>query len=387
MPVIDDTEPVRGYKIPVEENKLRDDVARLRDALTAIGIDMGDVLAGLLLKAAAVHTHPMTDIVGLVAALAGKVDVGTTLGLNDLSDVDVSEAFNGALLKRSGSKWIPGSVLLADITGWEATVNALIATAIASAAASLGKRGRVRAATTGNISISTTLNAGDSIDGVSLADGDLVLVKSQTTASQNGVYVVGSAPARSSEFDAWDEFPGALIAVAEGTTNADTIWLCTSNAGGTLGSSTLAFSKLNVAGELFAANNLSDLANAAAAVANLGLANALLSNVSAMLTAGFTATAADDGNSGTAAYTPNPSTGNFRKRVNTGAHQFNAPTAAGDYTIIEHMTNGTGAGAVTFAGFTADPDGASLTTTVGHKFLLFITKINGDKHLTIVALQ
>jgi len=113
-------------------------------------------------------------------------------------------------------------------------------------AVNLGKRARVRAATTANITISTALNNGDTLDGVTLATGDLVLVKDQSTPAQNGVYVVGVAPARFSEFDTYDEHPGTLIAAEEGTANADTLWLCTSNVGGTLNTTAIAFSQLSV---------------------------------------------------------------------------------------------------------------------------------------------
>ncbi|HEX7824951.1 MAG TPA: hypothetical protein VF477_08625 [Mycobacterium sp.] len=136
-------------------------------------------------------------------------------------------------------------------------------------AANLGKRARARVATTANITISTALNSGDTLDGVTLANGDLVLVKDQTTGGQNGVYVVSASPARATEFDAWDEFPGTLIGVSEGTTNGDTLWLCTNNAGGTLGTTAIVFSKMVIAGELLAANNLSDVANAATAFGNI----------------------------------------------------------------------------------------------------------------------
>ena len=62
--------------------------------------------------------------------------------------------------------------------------------------ADYGSTIKVRCATTANITISTALNAGDSIDGVVLADEDRVLVKNQSTASQNGIYIVGTTPAR-----------------------------------------------------------------------------------------------------------------------------------------------------------------------------------------------
>jgi len=111
----------------------------------------------------------------------------------------------------------------------------------------MGKRGTVRAATTADITIATALNNGDTLDGVTLANNDLVLVKDQSSAEQNGIYVVGSSPARDDLFDTYDEHVGALIAIQEGTTNADTIYLCTSNAGNTLDSDALVFSKVQPA--------------------------------------------------------------------------------------------------------------------------------------------
>lgn len=114
---------------------------------------------------------------------------------------------------------------------------------VTAALDSLRKRGTVRVATTANITIATALNNGDSIDGVALVNGDLVLVKNQTAPAENGVYVVGAAPARSTEYDTYNEHPGALIVVQEGTTQADTLWSCTSNVGGILGTTGIAFSQ------------------------------------------------------------------------------------------------------------------------------------------------
>ena len=161
---------------------------------------------------------------------------------------------------------------IADYGITDAYTKTEVDSAIATTAANVGKRSRVRVATTANITIATGLVAGQVLDGVTLVTGDLVLVKNQATTSQNGVYVVGATPVRSSEFDTYDEHPGSLIGVEEGTANADTLWLCTSNSGGTLDSTAIAFTKLVIAGELLAGNNLSDVANAATARTNLGAA-------------------------------------------------------------------------------------------------------------------
>lgn len=141
-----------------------------------------------------------------------------------------------------------------------------------AAVASNARRDTVRVATTANITISTALNSGDTIDGITLADGDIVLVKDQTAQEENGLYVVGATPARWSEYDTFDEHPGALIAVQEGSTNADSLWLCFADTGGTLGSTAITFSQLVVTGQLLAANNLNDVNSASSARSNLGLA-------------------------------------------------------------------------------------------------------------------
>jgi Starch-binding associating with outer membrane/Susd and RagB outer membrane lipoprotein len=75
----------------------------------------------------------------------------------------------------------------------------------------------VRVATTANL---TALSGNLTIDGVVLADGDRVLVKNQSTASQNGIYIVAAgAWARSSDADAGAELVGATVTVNEGTIN------------------------------------------------------------------------------------------------------------------------------------------------------------------------
>ena len=100
-----------------------------------------------------------------------------------------------------------------------------------------------RAATTGNIDLSADLQNGDTLDGVTLATGNRVLVKDQSTASQNGIYtVVASGTAsRDTDFDAIGELAGQLVVVQEGSTNSDKIFLCTTDTSATLGSDTITF--------------------------------------------------------------------------------------------------------------------------------------------------
>ena len=114
----------------------------------------------------------------------------------------------------------------------------------------------VRVATTGAINISTDLQNGDSIDGVTLATGNRVLVKDQAggDASQNGIYiVVGSGAAgRSTDMDAAGEFSGSAVFVQEGTTNADQGYICTNNGDVVVGTTAIAFTQFTGLGQITA---------------------------------------------------------------------------------------------------------------------------------------
>lgn len=82
----------------------------------------------------------------------------------------------------------------------------------------------VRAASTANVNLASP---GASIDGVSLVAGDRVLLKDQTTASQNGIYIWNGpavAMTRAADMSAAAEFESAVTSVEEGTTNAGTTW-------------------------------------------------------------------------------------------------------------------------------------------------------------------
>jgi hypothetical protein len=104
---------------------------------------------------------------------------------------------------------------------------------------------RIRVVATADVAIASALKNGDSLNGVTLTTNDLVLLTSQSTTYQNGVYVVqaSGAAVRHPDFNAYDELPGSYFSVMEGTVNADTLWQCTSNKGGTIGSTALAFAQ------------------------------------------------------------------------------------------------------------------------------------------------
>src|SRR5882762_7051885 len=81
----------------------------------------------------------------------------------------------------------------------------------------------VRAATTTNGALATAYANGQSIDGVTLATNDRILVKDQTTQTENGVYAVNAsgAPTRATDADSTAELNNATVFVMAGTVNAD----------------------------------------------------------------------------------------------------------------------------------------------------------------------
>lgn len=114
----------------------------------------------------------------------------------------------------------------------------------------------VRVASTANVTIATP---GAAIDGVTLANGDRVLLKNQTTASQNGIYIFnGSAAAmtRAPDADSAGELVGLAVFVDQGTTNADTGWVQTTNAPLTVGSTNVVFAQFSGSGTYSAGTGL-----------------------------------------------------------------------------------------------------------------------------------
>ena len=122
----------------------------------------------------------------------------------------------------------------------------------------------VRAATTADITLASALENGDVLDGVTLATGNRVLVKDQTTGSQNGIYVVKSsgAPDRSTDADLDAEVTSNFaVFVEEGTVNADSGFTLTNNGSVTIGSTALVFTQFTGLGQIVAGTGLDKTGN------------------------------------------------------------------------------------------------------------------------------
>ena len=113
------------------------------------------------------------------------------------------------------------------------------------AIAGLRNRTVAECASTANVNLSNGLEAGDAIDGVTLVAGDRVLIKNNTDATENGLYLAvangAGAASRDPEHDTIAELSGGMITVNQGSSNDNKIFLCTTDSDGSIGSTSIVY--------------------------------------------------------------------------------------------------------------------------------------------------
>ena len=122
--------------------------------------------------------------------------------------------------------------------------------------ASISWKNEVRVATTANGALASAFANGQTVDGQVLATGDRILIKDQTTQTENGIYTVNAsgAPTRATDADSDGDFKGAAVFVASGTTNGGTRWVCNTTGTITLGATNLTFAQFG-GGQTYTAGN------------------------------------------------------------------------------------------------------------------------------------
>ena len=162
----------------------------------------------------------------------------------------------------------------------------------------------VRVASTANLTIS---GPGAAIDGITLSSGNRVLVKNQSTGSQNGIYVfngAGSAMTRATDADSNAEVTsGLFVFVEEGSLNSDNGFVLTTDGAITVGSTALVFTQFSGAGQIVAGAAITKSGN----TLNVGVDGRTIEvNSDALRIKGITATAVGDllvGQASNAGYT------------------------------------------------------------------------------------
>jgi fibronectin-binding autotransporter adhesin len=131
-----------------------------------------------------------------------------------------------------------------------------------SVASGLDVKQSVRAASTADVTLS---GPGATIDGVTMSSGDRVLLKNQSAAAENGIYLwtgAASAMTRATDMDGAAEFVGAFFFVEEGTVNSDQGFVCSTDGTIVVDTTSIAFTQFTGTGQLTAGAGLSKSGNA-----------------------------------------------------------------------------------------------------------------------------
>lgn len=170
-------------------------------------------------------------------------------GTDTVAYISAAQTFSNKTL---GTNLAAGGFNITGLANPSSAQDAATKAYVDNLSAGLSWKGAVRVATTTNIA-SLAGGAPDTLDGVSLASTDRILVKDQSTGSQNGLYTVTTLGTgsdgtwtRATDFDGASDVPAAgtiAVFVSEGTVNSDKGFVLTTNAPYTIGSDSLAFTQ------------------------------------------------------------------------------------------------------------------------------------------------
>ena len=178
--------------------------------------------------------------------LSGKLTAS-----NDLSDLASASTARsnlglGTIATQASSSVSISGGSITGIGSPSSNTDVAIKSYVDEAVAGLRTRIIAECATTANVNLSNGLEAGDAIDGITLVAGDRVLVKDQSTATENGLYiaVASGTASRDPEYDTIAELSGGLIVVNQGSTNDNKIFLCTTDSTGSVGSTNITYTQV-----------------------------------------------------------------------------------------------------------------------------------------------
>ena len=219
--------------------------------------------------AVTLNAERVEDIVGNLVIGGTGIDATYTDGAGTLSiDIDSTVTTNSGSQTLTNKTLGTGNSLSANL---DANNNKITNLASPTSSGDAANKAYVDAVSEGlhihaaarvyvssNIDLSTALEAGDIIDGITLVAGDRVLVNGQTTQSQNGIYVVQAtgAAVRATDFDTPTEVKsGDFIFVSAGTNYANTGWVQTLTPA-TIGTDPISFTQFSGAGTYLAGDGL-----------------------------------------------------------------------------------------------------------------------------------
>jgi len=230
-------------------------------AQTSFGSTSSDGTATTVAHSDHSHGTPSLSATAAVAitSTTGSAGTGTTAAHGDHTHGLTPSSFTLDTFGAPAANVTFNSKKITNLLDPTSAQDAATKNYVDSVAQGLDVKGSVRAATTTAGTLASSFANGQVIDGVTLVTGDRILIKNQATQSENGIYTVNAsgAPTRSTDMDAGTEFPGAFTFVEEGTTLADTGWVCTTNAPVTIGTTAIVFAQFSGAGTYAAGNGIS----------------------------------------------------------------------------------------------------------------------------------